>query len=151
MDSGQQGQDGAFRLVPLEVLSPPLFNSTCPHISEAADNKTLYFQINCLIASYIGEDRNVAAFAAACHSTHAAVYCHRAQVWRTLFRESFSLPPDISNNVLRQVYTRRRRTMRRGASFAHGQNGREKECLIVLRDIIISKLRGILSIAKQSV
>lgn len=92
--------------------------------------------MNCQIALNIEDDTDLAAFAATCRSSRAAVYGLHSIIWPERFRQHFCVTGQFDSNFYRTIYTERRRALRLGARFECGQTIRERYCIAILQDLI---------------
>lgn len=95
------------------------------------------------IASYLDYDSDLCTFRLVCHSTLDAVDADNCSFWRRRFQDVFESSTVLSmgrNNVaFKKAYQKRRGCLKNGASFRTGETKRERECLEVLRDLVVGE------------
>ena len=102
---------------------------------------TLPIETNQHIASFLDYDSDICNFRLICRSAHDAVDADNCSFWRRRFVACFETPTKSMDNVAyKKVYQKRRGALKCGAIFQTGETKREKECLEVLRDLVVGEL-----------
>jgi hypothetical protein len=96
------------------------------------------------IAAYLDYDSDLCAFRLICRSTLDAVDADNCSFWRRRFLGVFETSTTLTtlrNNVaFKKAYQKRRGCLKNGASFRTGETKRERECLEVVRDLVVGEL-----------
>ena len=96
------------------------------------------------IASYLDYDSDLCSFRLICRSTLDAVDADNCSFWRRRFLDVFETSTTLTtgkNNVaFKKAYQKRRGCLKNGASFRSGDTKRERECLEVLRDLVVGEI-----------
>jgi hypothetical protein len=96
------------------------------------------------IATYLDYDSDLCAFRLICRSTLDAVVADNCSFWRRRFLDVFetsnALTTGRNNVAFKKAYQKRRGCLKNGASFRTGETKRERECLEVLRDLVVGEL-----------
>ena len=104
---------------------------------------TIPIEVTQHIASHLDYDSDLCAFRLICRSTLDAVDADNCSFWRRRFLDVFESSAALTtlrNNVaFKKAYQKRRGCLKNGASFRTGESKRERECLEVLRDLVVGE------------
>ncbi|KAK3716377.1 hypothetical protein LTR37_006527 [Vermiconidia calcicola] len=106
---------------------------------------TLPLETNQHIASLIEYDTDLCSFRLICHATNDAVEADSCSFWRRRFLGHFERPvgePSLwkgaeGNLRFKKEYAKRRGCLKNGARFGSGETRRERECLEVVRALVV--------------
>ncbi|KAH7095765.1 hypothetical protein FB567DRAFT_566409 [Paraphoma chrysanthemicola] len=112
--------------------------------STAMAFNTLPIELNKIIAHQLDIDKDIASFRLICRGTNDAIDADNFSFWRARFQSKFAFYEGPTNKELRKTYQRRSKQLRRGNGydFFRGHKKREKDVLLVLRELIIESFRG---------
>lgn len=93
------------------------------------------------IASFVDSDQDLIHFRQSCRCVSDALEGDGSSFWRRRFLAKFEKPLNFKakkwNNLeYKKQYQRRRLNLRTGALFKLGRSNQERECLLILRDMI---------------
>ena len=92
------------------------------------------------ITFYIEADQDICAFREVCKITRDAVDGDNFSFWRRRFLSVFEQPFGYEDNKsYRDGYQKRRQMLKLGAEFKRGHTRPEKDCLEILKDLILGK------------
>lgn len=92
------------------------------------------------IAAQIEGDNDLGKYRFVCKATKESVDADNLSFWRRRFHERFEKSAVITNNAeFKRVYQRRRFWLKNGAIFKTGDTRKEKECLEVLRELVVGE------------
>lgn len=100
---------------------------------------TLPIELNKAIVHNFDSDKDIATYRLICQATNNAVDADNLSFWRIKFREKYAFKEGIANDRLQRIYQRRSKLLRHGKKldFFRGHKKREKEVLIMLKDMIV--------------
>ncbi|KAI9847748.1 MAG: hypothetical protein M1838_000793 [Thelocarpon superellum] len=90
-----------------------------------------------LIAVFIADDVDLAAFANVCGASRTAVNGGQSTVWRGRFELTYDSISGVTSRFWRALYTRRQWQLGQVVRFGSGRTPEEVRCLEVLRDLIV--------------
>lgn len=102
----------------------------------------LPIEITQRIGSYCTYDSDLCNFRLICRSTHDSVDGDNCSFWRRRFLDVFeqSISLQTSGNLaFKKAYQKRRSVLKNGAQFRTGETRRERECLEVIRDLVVGE------------
>ena len=93
------------------------------------------------IASCVDYDSELCNFRLICRSTLDAVDADNCSFWRRRFLGCFEKPTTVLDNVaFKKAYQKHKGVLKCGAVFVKGDGKRERECLEVVRDLVLGGL-----------
>lgn len=96
------------------------------------------------IASYVEDDKDLENFRCSCPAVNNAIDESRGYFWRCRFIDRWEAPR-VGSNVksgadFKIAYRRRNHVLNKQTRFQLGDTRRERNCLEVLRDMILGKM-----------